>query len=674
MYKIYIIILSVLCSLPGFCQQSDDGWHIKALTGKDYNGIAMANGRIGLVSNKDLFSIKEIITNGIYDKVESGDVSRVIRTQVFANISLKIDGDQIDSNTVSNWQQDLQMKEAVLKTAMDFKNKAHIEYKILALRNLPYVGLMVVDIVPLMDCLLDVRNHFTFPPELQKCQTRYLPDGGVGAPVILATAQSKTGMHTISACAAFIFDTSNPEYIVMNGDRELLRAGFKIKLKKGKKYRFALAGSLCTTGNFKDPVLESQRMIIYALHQPIDNLLAAHKTLWSELWQGDIEIEGNLQDQRDVRLALFSLYSFSRAGTRLSIPPLGLSSWIGYNGHIFWDSELWMYPVLLLMNKEIAQTLMDYRYDRLNMAKQRADNYGYKGAMYPWESDNTGEEATPTWYLTGTFEHHITADVGIAMWNYYRVYQDKDWLEKIGWPVIKSVSDFWVSRCTKNKDGSYSIKNVVGADESVHNVDDNAFTNGSAAAVLQYATQAAGILHVSADPVWKEISTNIKFHYSKEGVLLEHSAYKGETINQADANLLIYPLGLISDKNKILKDTHYYERKMLENGPSMGSSILSVIYARLGDTAKAYDLYKKSYTWNKRPPFGVLSETKSSNNPYFVTAAGGMLQSVIFGMGGLEITGKGIVQKNPVLPETWKSLTIRGVGPEKVTFTVKRNL
>ena len=95
---------------------------------------------------------------------------------------------------------------------------------------------------------------------------------------------------------------------------------------------------------------------------------------------------------------------------------------------------------------------------------QNAQNHGYRGAQYPWEADTSGEECTPVWALTGTYEHHITADVGIAMWQYYCVTGDKEWLEETAWPVLKAVAEFWVSRVQKNQDGSYSIINVVGAD------------------------------------------------------------------------------------------------------------------------------------------------------------------------------------------------------------------
>lgn len=85
----------------------------------------------------------------------------------------------------------------------------------------------------------------------------------------------------------------------------------------------------------------------------------------------------------------------------------------------------------------MARSCVDYRYDRLDKAIQRATLYGYNGCMFPWESDDSGEEATPTWCLTGTFEHHITADVGIAFWNYYRVTKDINWLRKEGFKVLK---------------------------------------------------------------------------------------------------------------------------------------------------------------------------------------------------------------------------------------------
>ncbi|HKJ46438.1 MAG TPA: hypothetical protein VJ991_11480, partial [Balneolales bacterium] len=107
------------------------------------------------------------------------------------------------------------------------------------------------------------------------------------------------------------------------------------------------------------------------------------------------------------------------------------------------------------------------------------------------------------------------------------------------------------------------------------------------------------------------------------------------------------------------------------NGPAMSYSVLSTLYSRLGNNNKSYQLFEKGFVPNKKPPFGVLAESAGGTNPYFATGAGGMLQAVLAGFGGLHITEQGIIQKNGILPKEWKSLTITGVGLNNKTFTVK---
>ena len=235
--------------------------------------------------------------------------------------------------------------------------------------------------------------------------------------------------------------------------------------------------------------------------------------------------------------------------------------------------------------------------------------------MFPWECDDSGEEATPTWCLTGTFEHHITADVGIAFWNYYRVTRDKEWLRREGYPVLKMIADFWVSRAVKNPDGTYSINNVVGANEYAANINDNTFTNGSAKVVLRDAVAAARAVGEKPDPMWSEVSDNIKFHYMPDGTIKENATYNGEAIKQADANLLAYPLGVVTDPKRVRQDLEYYSQKIDKNGPAMGNAILAILYAQLGDSEKAYEYFSRSYIPHKRPPFGVLSENGRRQQP-----------------------------------------------------------
>ncbi|HEX6194228.1 MAG TPA: glycoside hydrolase family 65 protein, partial [Chitinophagaceae bacterium] len=382
-------------------------------------------------------------------------------------------------------------------------------------------------------------------------------------------------------------------------------------------------------------------------------------------------IEGDAQAQQDIHSMMYHLYSFTREGTALSPSPMGLSG-LGYNGHVFWDTELWMYPALLVLQPELAKSMMEYRYQRLDAAKRNAFSKGYKGAMFPWESAGTGVEETPVWALSGPFEHHITACVAIAAWNYYCVTQDKDWLREKGWPILSATADFWASRVERNGPGRYDINNVVAADEWAENVDNNAFTNAAAKANLQFATEAARILGITANADWMQVATNIPILKMENGVTREHATYKGEGIKQADVNLLSYPLKEITDPAQVKKDLEYYETRVPNEGtPAMTQAVFTTLYARLGNGEKAYHWFKDAYIPNLNPPFRVIAETKGGTNPYFATGAGGILQSVLMGFGGLEITAKGLTQIKSTLPKHWKSLTLTGVGPTKKTYIVK---
>jgi trehalose/maltose hydrolase-like predicted phosphorylase len=538
---------------------------------------------------------------------------------------------------------------------------------------MPYVGITDIMVKSLKGKIkLEAAGIMSCPTEFQVLQStfRTLKDNEIRMPLLQTTARSQFGRHLIASTGSFLFDQEIPLLIPDTISEREHRVSFTRDIQQGSSCNFAWAGAVCSTQDFNDPQSESERMIIFLLR---DNKVAAirkHTQLWADLWEeGDIEVEGDPVAQQDIRLALYHLYSFSRTDSDLSIPPMGFSSRI-YNGHIFWDTELWMFPPLLVFNQDIAKSLLNYRFNRLQKARQKAVSYGYAGAMFPWESDDTGEEATPSWALTGTFEHHITADIGIAFWNFYSVTHDKNWLRQTGFPVLKEIADFWVSRAEKNPDGSWSIKNVVGANEFAPNVDDNAFTNGSAKAVLEYAGKAAGVLGVTSDLLWLEVAKNLKFNYLENGVMMEHSRYQGEIIKQADVNLLAYPLGIVNDPLKVRKDLEYYAPRISAEGPAMGYSILSILYSRLGDEKMAFELFKKSYEPNKRAPFGSLAEAAQFNNTYFATGAGGMLQAVIFGFAGLNITDEGIVRYKSCLPEHWKKLTIKGIGIKNETITI----
>jgi protein-glucosylgalactosylhydroxylysine glucosidase len=665
--KNYILSVFLIFCVSSFAQVKSDEWNLTANSRTNYFGVTMANGQIGIVTNDTPLTTKEIILNGVYEASPENGISRIVRGIEFLNLHLSLNNQEIKSDNIDNWSQVVSMKEGTSTTSFSFKDLATINYTILANRANPFSAMAIVEIMPKKDIEISANNYMVVPDELidAKRQYRVLKDNQYLMPIFGTTAKTLRGKYTVAASTTFLFDGAS-EVLKQTGDE----VGFTKKLEKGKKYRFAVAGGICTSKDVTDPLNESERQPIFALQEGIDKMLMRHKKAWAALWEtGDIQIEGDLDAQQRVRFALYNLYSFVRPNTRQSIPPMGLSAQ-GYNGHIFWDSELWMYPALLPLQPEMAKSCLDYRSDRLEKAKQKAYIYGYKGAMYPWESDDTGEEATPTWALTGIFEQHITSDVAIAFWNYYAMTQDKSWLRN-EFKVLKETADFWVSRVVKNQDGSYSILNVVGADEYAQHVDDNAFTNASAIEALRNTIKAATILGEKIDPKWQTVADNIVIH-KQNGITQNYKGYAGQMIKQGDVNLLAYPLHIITDKAQIEKDLAYYSEKIdKKDGPAMAHGILSVLYARLGDREKAYNSFVKSYLPNSRPPFGVFSESANSNNPYFATGAGAMLQAIIYGFGGVEQTDNGLKFNKGLLPAQWKSLKIIGLGVEEKTVEVK---
>lgn len=665
-------ILGIILSATSIRAEEERLWQLHAVDIQaPYAPASMANGCIGILPQKEPFAVEHVMLNHVFDAASPHVVSRVMRGINPFCLSMKIDNIKVDTSNISDWQQTIDMRRAVHQTSFHTLEKADVSYELCALRNLPYAGLIRVTVQACKDMLLEVRSGMGIPDDYSQSLIRYreMEADGNRMYMLESDATSRFGYRRVASTSSFLFNGEQIKPIYDEATRELF---FSIQLKKGETFCFSLVGSVCSSRDFFDPYNEAERQVIYAVHEGEEALMQAHYRLWDELWQGDIRIEGDDDAQRIVRFALFNLYSSCRGGSRLSIPPMRLSLQ-GYNGHIFWDTELWMYPPMLLLNQDIARSMLDYRFDRLPAARKKALAYGYRGAMFPWESDDSGEEATPTHALTGPFEHHITADIGIACWNYYCVTRDMRWLQREGYPLLKEIADFWASRVTRNQDSSYSIHNVTGADEYANGVTDNAFTNGAASLALKYACQAAEICGEKVPEIWREIGENIRILQFENGVTREHSTYKGEMIKQADANLLAYPLGVITDEYRQRQDLEYYaERIDQKDGPAMSYSVYCVQYARMGEADKAYEMFRRCYEPNLKKPFGVISETPTSNNPYFMTGAGGLLQAVLNGFCGLQITDEGIVQLPSALPSHWKRVTVTGVGSDKKTYVRER--
>ena len=521
-----------------------DPWKITAskIDPSNYYGVTVANGMIGIVSAPEPFKIKDVVLAGAYDLYGRGRVSNFLRSFNLLNATLDIDGRKVDNKNTSNLKQELDMQHAGFTTSFEYTDKASVSYTYYSLRQLPFSVLMDITVTAKKDITISSSSVMEAPDALKDVQNYYneIDRPHVVISLLTSSAKSPTGKLLMCASNTFLFSEPHgqePRVIHEMWDNNMHLMKFSRKIKAGETYRYSIAGSSITSAHHDDPLNEAERLTIYAKLEGRERLLNFHNKAWDELWKSDITIEGDAQSQQDVHSMLYHLYSFTREGTALSPSPMGLSG-LGYNGHVFWDTELWMFPAILILHPELAKSMMEYRYQRLEAAKRNAFSKGYKGAMFPWESAETGVEETPVWALSGPFEHHITACVGIAAWNYYCVTQDKNWLKEKGWPILSATADFWASRVERNGTGKYDIKNVVAADEWAENVDNNAFTNAAAKVNLQYATEAAKVLGITPDGDWMNVSNNIPILKMDNGVTREHASYNGEGIKQADVNLL----------------------------------------------------------------------------------------------------------------------------------------
>jgi trehalose/maltose hydrolase-like predicted phosphorylase len=552
-----------------------------------------------------------------------------------------------------------------------------------ALRQLPYTGLLEITIVARRPVTLSAASVPEAPPELMGMIAVHTTPDIRSAPrqtlqILAASGRDRSGVLSIAAAQGFIFDEGLDRAPVVAPAADsyypkVVPVGtmltFTKALAAGASYHFALVGSTLTSAHVGDPLGEAQRLTAEAMVRGTANLVAEHVRAWEELWTSDILIEGDEQTQRDVHSMLYHLYSSIREGTGYSIAPMGLSRGPdGYLGHIFWDADTWMLPALLVLHPPLAKSMLDYRYERLPAARRRAAARGYRGAMFPWESAATGDE--DQWSSTLGLEQHITADVALAAWNYYRVTQDRDWLRERGYPLLKATADFWASRVTRNGPGRYDIAQVTGADERFPVVDNSAYTNAAARENLAAATAAARVLGERPDPDWEQVRNNIPILHFPDGVTRGHALQRQEDTIKSEVNFLAYPLEAITDPNAIRRDLEYNERRT-DNFPPFAKAAFAVLYARLGQPEKAYRVFKAAYARNERPPFAVIAEYPASENPYLATAAGGLLQSILFGFGALHITNDGLDQETSQLPSAWKSLTLTHIGPQGRRFVVR---
>src|SRR5436853_5442923 len=619
---------------------------------------------------------------GVYDHA-ADDVPRIAALPAWNEIDVS-DGDgwlndvAPDTTVLQAYRQTLDLYDGTLRTTYDWVHGAKrttIEITTFVSRADPHLAVVRLQLVPRYQGRVTLKFPLReWPPprrlalaRLERYEPRWTQDSVwyPGRMVVTArdsvslTAQVEGGTTRVAVAQS----VAAPGRL-----RNVQRSATEISFDAapGEPVTFTKLVGVATSRDGSDPRAQARAANRRAAARGYRMLLAEHVAAWHRLWETDVVIQGDPELQRVIHAMLFYLLASVREGTDESIPPVGLSS-AGYYGHVFWDADTWMFPPLLVLHPEIARSMVGFRYRSLAAARRNAAHNGYRGAMYPWESDELGDEATPRFaWQNALYENHVTGDVALARWQYYLATGDSTWLRRYGYPVLAATADFWASRATFDSSaGRYGIHHIVSVDEGLIGIGNDTYTNAIARQNLEFAVRASRRLGRTPDPRWSRVAARLTIPFDSAGQY--HPTYEGAAPEKRGSvvPLLAYPLGLPMSERTKRNDLEAAIGLLLKEGSGamMTTSLYPAIAAELGDRALVDTLLPLSYRDHVRPPFDALAETPTNQAVHFLTGAGAFLQQVVFGWSGLRLGREGLRPAfRPVLPTRIRRLTVRHVS------------
>ncbi|HJV75766.1 MAG TPA: glycosyl hydrolase family 65 protein, partial [Noviherbaspirillum sp.] len=478
-----------------------------------------------------------------------------------------------------------------------------------------------------------------------------------------------------------------------------------VEVEAGKAYRNDWLEVTYTSRDTEQPAEAAIAHLERLLPEGAKPIIRNHVDAWNARWQlSDVVIEGDPDAQRAIRFACYHLISTANPEDgRVSVGARALTG-PAYKGHIFWDTEIFLLPFYVLTHPPSARALLMYRFHTLPAARGKARAHGYRGALYAWESADTGEEVTPSFaitpvgevipVLTGMQSHHISADVAYAVWQYWQATGDDDFLCRAGAEILMETARFWASRGNFENDGHYHIRKVIGPDEYHEAVDDNAYTNWMAQWNMECAAAVCRMLQERWPEHWQTIAKRIRLDEEEpaEWLAISERMYTGvhpdsALIEQFEGYLgledielsTFYPRSLPIDvvlgrertrRTKILKQADvvmllhlfsnriatgmqkanflYYEPRT-EHGSSLSPAIHALVAARLGDTEMALRYFRQAREIDLADNMG------NAAGGVHIAALGGLWQAAIFGFAGLSLNERGIAF-TPHLPAGWQRM------------------
>lgn len=515
--------------------------------------------------------------------------------------------------------------------------------------------------------------------------------------------------HVLESACAFTSETLCDEDVAAITFRGQLRPGQPLCLQKYLGYHYARSDDAEQIRHYAqgDDAEQIRSQVGWSLDRAVQigfaNLLERQRKDLSKFWaQADIEIACN--DPRMQQVIRWNLFQLLQASARSEGHGIGARGLTGqtYEGHYFWDTEIYVLPFLIYQEPRIARNILKFRYKGLDEARARAKELGHCGATFPWRTIN-GEEAS-AYYAAGTAQYHINADIAYALRKYVDVSGDTDFLLRYGAEILIETARFWwdIGFFSDRKDGKFCINGVTGPDEYTAVVNNNYFTNLMARENLRYAAETVQWLETERPEALQELAhrTNLKIdevvswrraadlmylpyderfdvHPQDDSFLdkevwdfaatpdenyplLLHyhplNLYRSQVIKQADTLLVMFLLSEQFSPEEKKRNFDYYD-PLTTHDSSLSVCIQSITANEIGYREKALRYFRFAAVMDISDVGGNMKHGAH------IASIGGTWLALVYGFAGMRDYG-GRISFRPCLPSQWEalrfSLMVRG--------------
>jgi alpha,alpha-trehalose phosphorylase len=418
-----------------------------------------------------------------------------------------------------------------------------------------------------------------------------------------------------------------------------------------------------------------------------EGLAQEQRACLDDFWaRADDEVDGDEEIQQAVRFGLFHVLQAGARAEERAIPAKGLTG-SGYDGHAFWDTEMFVLPVLTYTAPEAVAEALRWRQNTLPAARERAAQLGLRGAAFPWRTID-GREGSAYW-PAGTAAFHVDADIAHALVRYVAATGDEEFARDTGLQVLVETARLWRSLGHHDHRGTFHIDGVTGPDEYSAIADDNVYTNlmargnllAAAEAVERYPEQAqrfgaddeeSASWRDAAEAMNIPYNPELKVHEQSEGFtryqrwdfagtradqypLLLHfpyfDLYRKQVVKQADLVLALYTCGHEFDEEHIARDFAYYEALTVRDS-SLSACIQAVIAAQTGHLRLAYDYTAEAALMD------LEDLEHNTRDGLHIASLAGTWMALVTGFGGARRSGT-VLEFSPRLPERFSRLAFR---------------